>query len=193
MPPTLELLVQRLAQHSPGRIELPPREQAAVALIFAPAPNAPGLEFLLIERAIRSGDPWSGHMALPGGRRDPSDADLCATAVRETHEETGIDLCAAQLLGRLDDLRPIRQSERTLAVRPFVYALTAQPALTLSEEVAHAVWTPLALLAANARESSVEHRGTNLRVPSYVIDGRVVWGMTQRVLSGLLELLDQTR
>src|SRR5215471_21768996 len=62
-------------------------------------------EVLLIRRAQKTGDPWSGHMAFPGGRQDPSDLDLLHTAVRETQEEVGLELSPGRnLIGRLDDL-----------------------------------------------------------------------------------------
>lgn len=185
----LEQLAQRLAQRTPVEIELPAREQAAVAVILVPSQESSALDLLLIQRSLRAEDPWSGHMALPGGRRDPEDLDLCATAVREAREETGVELSCARLLGRLDDLRPIRQSERMLAVRPFVYWTSQRPELELSSEVAQALWVPLNSLAASAGEAQVEHRGAQLRVAAFLVQGRVVWGMTQRVLAGLLELV----
>lgn len=51
-------------------------------------------EVLFIKRAGRAGDRWSGHTALPGGKRDPQDADDVAAAIRETREEVGLDLTA---------------------------------------------------------------------------------------------------
>src|SRR6478752_6570976 len=70
---------------------------AAVAAVLVPSPDA----VLLIRRAERAGDPWSGHMALPGGRREPEDADLVETARRETFEEVGLQLARSDLLGGL--------------------------------------------------------------------------------------------
>jgi 8-oxo-dGTP pyrophosphatase MutT (NUDIX family) len=188
MSPRIDLLAQRLSQRSAREIEMNARDQAAIALILAPSPEHSSLEFLLIQRAEHAGDPWSGHMALPGGRRDVEDADLRATALRETREEVGVDLAGARLLGQLDDLRPLRQSDRTLAVRPFVYWAKEQPALDLSAEVAGALWVSLGGLAQTAGEADVNHRGAQLRVPAFLIEHRVVWGMTQRVLAAFLEL-----
>ena len=68
--------------------------EAAVALILLPTSDG-DLEALFIKRAEVEGDPWSGQMAFPGGRRDPVDDDLLATAARATLEETGIDLARA--------------------------------------------------------------------------------------------------
>jgi 8-oxo-dGTP pyrophosphatase MutT (NUDIX family) len=70
---------------------------AAVALVLVPHPDS----LLLIRRAERSGDPWSGQVGLPGGRRDPDDATLLSTAVREAVEEVGVHLPANACLGEL--------------------------------------------------------------------------------------------
>ncbi len=184
----IELLAQRLSQRTVREIDLPAREQAAVAVILSLGEGNETLELLLIRRSERVDDPWSGHMALPGGRREPQDADLCATAVRETREEIGVELFPARLLGRLDDIRPIRQSEQVLAVRPFVFWSTRRPELELGDEVAAALWVALPTLKASGGEARVQHRGAQLRVPAFLLEQRVVWGMTQRVLAGLLEL-----
>ncbi len=161
------------------------RRRAAVALVLAPSTSA-ALSVLLVRRTEREGDPWSGHMALPGGHAHPDDADLLDTARRETLEEVGIDLSDAELLGRLDDVSPMRSSD--LTVSPFVFGVTAQRTATLSNEVAEALWVPLDALASDALRDTreVEVRGTTLRVPAYVIDERVVWGMTFRLLERFL-------
>lgn len=188
MSASLDRLASALHVRIATEIDLPPQAQAAVALILAPRVEDSGLEALLIRRAERAGDPWSGHMALPGGRREPSDVDLIATACRETREETGLDLGEARVLGRLDDLRPIRQSERVLAVRPFVFALPVARAPRPSAEVAESLWIPLDELRRGAGEVWVEHRGTPLRVAAFRHGERIIWGMTQRALAALLEL-----
>src|SRR5262245_51926666 len=96
-----------------GRIHRSPPEPgatenvAAVALILVPGHT--GLETLFIRRAVRVGDPWSGQVGLPGGRRDPADVDLEHTAIRETREELAVDLGLAERLGPLDDLSPRTQ------------------------------------------------------------------------------------
>jgi 8-oxo-dGTP pyrophosphatase MutT (NUDIX family) len=160
---------------------------AAVAVILAPNPDA----VLLIRRAERAGDPWSGHMALPGGRQDPTDADLMATAVRETAEEVGLFLGAEHLIGALDDVVPRSPVLPPIAVRPYVFALDRRPALVLNPEVAATHWVPLELLLHPETSHSVQLdiRGESRVFPAFRLEDSVVWGMTERILSGLLRLL----
>src|SRR5687767_10801396 len=100
--------------------------RAAVAVILRDAPS--GIEMLFIRRAEHPEDPWSGHMAYPGGRAEAHDPDLQATAMRETLEEIGIDLArSAQLLGALDDIRAMARGVPVdLAITPFVFRLTEE-------------------------------------------------------------------
>jgi 8-oxo-dGTP pyrophosphatase MutT (NUDIX family) len=185
-PIDLGRLRSALAQ-APSLELLQPR-RAAVAVVLAPASSAVSspVSVLLLRRSEREGDPWSGHMALPGGHAHPDDADLLHTARRETLEEVGIDLGAAELLGRLDDVSPMRSSD--MVVRPFVFWAHAQQTVTLSSEVAEVLWVPLDALASDALRTTrdVEVRGSTLRVPAYVIDERVVWGMTYHLLERFL-------
>ena len=182
----LTRLRDRLAGHRPrvdDRGE--PLIWAAVAVILAPDPDS----ILLIRRADRAGDPWSGHMALPGGRQDPSEPDLVTTAVRETVEEVGLVLQPEHLLGSLDDVVPRTPSLPPIAVRPYVFALDRRPELTLNPEVAAARWVPLGLLLDPDTYDSVrlEILGESREFPAYRLDDSVVWGMTERILSSLLD------
>jgi 8-oxo-dGTP pyrophosphatase MutT (NUDIX family) len=188
-PSPWEALLQRLGTHPRPEPALPARAQAAVALLLVePEPGA-ALELLLIERALRTGDPWSGHMALPGGRREASDADLLATALRETQEETAVELSGSQLLGALADLRPLLNPERELLVRPYVFALRGRPAVRASAEVARYDWVSARALRASLCETEMQHGGRMLRLPTYCVGERRVWGMTQRILAPVLDLL----
>jgi 8-oxo-dGTP pyrophosphatase MutT (NUDIX family) len=165
---------------------------AAVALILSAGDDGePAL--LFIKRAERQGDPWSGHIAFPGGRHDPEDASLETTAVRETYEETGIDLRRdGVLLGTLDDLYPRTPTLPPVFVRPFVAALAGRPDLCLNAECADAFWVPLAALRTPdaVRESVVLVRGAERRVTSYRHGEHVIWGMTERILHQLLQIVD---
>jgi len=165
---------------------------AAVALILSAGGDGEP-ELLFIKRAERRGDPWSGHIAFPGGRHDPTDPSLEATAVRETFEEIGVDLRReALVLGTLDDLYPRTPTLPPVFVRPFVVALAGRPDLSLNAECADAFWVPLATLrgAEAVHESVVLVRGLERRVTSYRHGEHVIWGMTERILHQLLDLLD---
>ena len=103
-----------------------------------------GLEVLVIRRAENELDRWSGHMALPGGGKEPDDESVYDTARRETLEETGIDLDEGHFLGRLDDVRP-----RTiqLVISIVVVAIDAEPGPLDTREVVEAFWVPVDRLA----------------------------------------------
>lgn len=162
---------------------------ASVAIVLRDGAN--GVETLLIRRAQIEGDPWSGHMAFPGGRHDRTDPDLLATAIRETREEVGLDLeaCAAYL-GRLELLPAIAKGRLVgLTIAPFVFQLTDTVTLEPNHEVMEALWAPLADLASGAHETVVRYgvEGSQIELPAWDVEGRVVWGLTYRMLQALLE------
>ena len=182
----------RLAAHRPVRIAEAKVARASVAMVMVE--GASGVELLLIQRATRNDDPWSGHMALPGGRRDPSDADEIATAVRETREEVGIDLTAdGESIGYLDELRAIaRHRPLDLVISPVVFALRRPVVLALSaREVESAVWVPLSSLASH--EAHATHRrsldGVDSDFPAFRYQQYTIWGLTHRILDGFLQLV----
>lgn len=163
--------------------------RAAVSLIVRP--SEPDLDLLFIQRPISPTDPWSGHIAFPGGHRNAGEDDLGA-AIRETEEEVGIDLLGnGVLLGRLDDIQPIRGGPQ-LAVAAFVFAA---PAGTVDRpspvEVAQSLWIPIRHLA--DPRSAAEHlhileQGDRHRFPAVSYDGHVIWGLTYRMLIQFLEI-----
>ena len=157
---------------------------AAVAIILTPQPDS----ILLIRRADRSGDPWSGHMALPGGRREPADSELAATAIRETGEEVGVQLRLQDLLGSLPDVIPRTPVLPPIAVRPFVFLLPERPVLRLNPEVAQASWVPLDYLLRPDTHHPVqlEVAGKSRQVQAYQLENAIVWGMTERILTRFL-------
>jgi 8-oxo-dGTP pyrophosphatase MutT (NUDIX family) len=180
------ILKGRLSARAPKRVEDAGIMETAVALILTPGKL--GLEALFIRRAERADDPWSGHIALPGGRREPGDADRFATAVRETKEEVGVALPAAALLGALDDLAPSTPRLAPLVIRPYVFGLDPRPDARLSEEVAGVMWLPLSKLASCEGKAVVPLRGETREVDCYAYGGVVIWGLTYRILSGFLKL-----
>ena len=193
---TLDHVRRALRGHQTRTVEIAGARPAAVALVLLdgppapPAPPATGLEILLIRRAERPGDPWSGQIAFPGGRYEPDDPDLLATAIRETREETGVDLTSAERLGPLDDLHPRTPTLPPVVVRPFVFALGRRPALVPSDEVQRAFWLPLSRLgeAGVRRDITLTLRGAERTFPAYLVDDELIWGMTERILTPFIEL-----
>jgi 8-oxo-dGTP pyrophosphatase MutT (NUDIX family) len=192
--PRITQLRARLdARHSEpttaDRSELP---QAAVALVLRPAPH--DLELLLIRRAERRDDPWSGHMALPGGRVEPRDTSLTATAMRETFEEVAIDLnMLSTYLGALPALIPRAPAAPQIVVHPFVFAVASDTCAQTSPEVALTLWVGLEELA--HPDAVVEHELQMIGIepllfPAIDAQGHVVWGITYRVLLELLQIAD---
>ncbi len=189
---TLAAARRALREHRAHPVDAPGARPAAVALVLIEGHE--GLEALFIHRAERAGDPWSGQVALPGGRHEPSDPDLLATAIRETLEETGVDLSHAEHLGALDDLHPRTSALPPVLVRPFVFALVSRPPLVPSAEVQHAFWLPFARLLAPGvrREATLAVRGVERTFPAYLIGEEMIWGMTERIVTPFLSLLSPT-
>lgn len=151
-------------------------------------------EVLLIKRADHPLDPWSGHMAFPGGHQDDGDADLVATAVREAGEEVGIDLAAdAELLGRLDDVPAIvRAVPVDLIIVPQVFVLRRDADVCPNPlEVELALWAPIGpmLRGETATTRRYVHDGVPLDLPGCRVGDHVVWGLTYRMLDLLFDAL----
>lgn len=181
----------RIEGHRPT-LALPADEArllAAVALVFhQPVGGAP--ELLFIERARREGDPWSGQMAFPGGRRDPRDPDIATTASRETLEEVGLKLDAP--FGRLDDFSGSRNPRvPPLVVSPFVYQVHDRPRLAPNAEVQSTVWIPLPwiLHPDSSTDYPFEREGFSGTFPAIRFERYTVWGLTYRILHNLFTVL----
>ncbi|MFT3769362.1 MAG: CoA pyrophosphatase [Minicystis sp.] len=193
-PYDLPSLAARLAQLPRPGMSADPVARAAVAAILRDPGGGRDAEILFIRRAERHGDPWSGHMAFPGGRRDEDDASILATAVRETREEVGLDLEGhGTLLAELPELHAIAHGKRAgLIITPFVFALESDAPLSFAHhEVAEALWTPFGPLARREHAGTMtwEMEGRSLELPCLNVDGRVVWGLTYRMLEMLFEAL----
>lgn len=180
-------LAARLATRSPRIEDEVDRPRAAVAVVLAPDPDS----ILLIRRAERENDTWSGHLAFPGGRWSVGDADLMATARRETLEEVAVDLADAPMVGVLDDLVPRTPHLPPILVRPFVFTLSSAVPLHPNAEVSGAWWIPLDTFLVPGTYRAMEYRryGTLVQATGYHLDAGVLWGMTERILTPLLELL----
>jgi len=153
-----------------------------------------GPEVLLIRRAEHPSDPWSGHMAFPGGRQAAEDPTLLHTAMRETREEVGLDLSSqAERIGQLDDLQAIaRGKPQETVIRPFVFEVHRQSPIRVDEkEVAEALWTPLLPLYRGEVDTvrPYQWQGTQIDFPAYDVGGRVVWGLTYQMLRSFFRIL----
>ena len=187
----LKLRAALESRPAPGGEEDAGVRKAAVALIFRAGEDGRP-ELLFIKRADYPADPWSGQVAFPGGREEPGDSSLAATATRETREETGIDLARdGTFIGTLDDLRPRITRLPDVIVRPYVVLVDHHEPLILSHEVALAFWIPIAALkeAESWRETQILARGIQINARAFHHEGNIIWGMTERVLGQLMALL----
>ena len=158
--------------------------QAAVAVVLH---NAPAPRVLLMKRVERVGDPWSGHISLPGGGYQASDGDLRVTAIRESREELTIDLSSARLLGNLPTLHPRSSGgAKQVEVTPFVFVTDVALEPVPGPEALSAFWLPLALAASGAIDATYQIPSTELSFPSWTYEGHVIWGLTRRILDDLL-------
>jgi 8-oxo-dGTP pyrophosphatase MutT (NUDIX family) len=188
--PRLLQLRRIFEQHTPRAAErYDGSREAAVALLIRPGDE---LELLLIKRAEHEADPWSGHVALPGGRRDEDDVDLLHTALREAAEEVGITIeRGAQLLGGLDEVSPRNPRLPPLIIAPFVFAVPPDTTPVIDpREVEAAIWVPVSALRdeSAASEILITLESGSLTFPSLRYGEYVIWGLTHRILTQFLDM-----
>ena len=185
-----QTITQQLAQHQPV-LSNTGDSPAAVALILDSAASTDDPEIIFIERARVPNDPWSGHIAFPGGRREPGDQLSLDTAVRETEEEIGVDLSAGQLLGQLDDLTGRRSHH--LVVSCFVFMMSSVGPFRQNHEVADVFTLPISRLLETKRQTEVQYRAWQGQVfPAIRLSNHeepIVWGLTYRFLENFFALL----
>lgn len=188
---TVQRLQARLLQLERLQIEPERIAQAAVTIILR-AERAE-THALIIKRAEHPHDPWSGHLALPGGRADAVDEDLLATAARETLEEIGLNLRAGgQFLGRLPKLSPKNPRLPQIEITPFVALAPTEFDLQFSDEVADAFWVSLPQLKQEGMSSrhTWTREGVERAWPAYPSSRGPIWGITGRILNDFLNLFD---
>ena len=173
--------IERLAEALDQTSEKLDANAAVVVLLRATNQD---FQVLFVKRAKKSGDPWSGQTAFPGGKGSPEDRNLKETVVRETLEETSINLLeGCRFLGVMKHVRSTQKPE--MQILPFVVLLEKEQAIELNEELTEYFWTPLKELAKHkgtAKFSFGEH-------PAYIIDKHVIWGLTYKILQNLLSLV----
>ncbi|HEX4948933.1 MAG TPA: CoA pyrophosphatase [Blastocatellia bacterium] len=191
----IALLCQQLQERAlplaPLPVELNRIRQAAVTILLREHQQT--AELLIIKRAEHPNDPWSGHLALPGGRADAVDEHLIATAARETREEVGISLnWEDHFIGRLATLLPGNPRLPQIEITPLIAVAPTEPVLLLSEEVADAFWMPVRALQETGLSDvyRFHHQDAILKYPAYPSPGGPIWGITQRILTEFLGLLE---
>jgi 8-oxo-dGTP pyrophosphatase MutT (NUDIX family) len=192
--PYVARLMQSLADHPPVVVHPEPHTRLAAILLALRARSDGEPELLMIKRAEAEGDPWSGHIACPGGRMEPEDHGLAATAVRETLEETGVDVARdGRLLGHLDDITPRTPTLPPIVIRPYVALVRSDVEIVPSREVAAAFWVSVSAL----REQTawgigrVQVGGVLREVSVFQHGEHVVWGLTERVLRQFLAYMGE--
>ena len=154
-------------------------------------------DLLFIRRAEKPGDPWSGHMAFPGGHIEPSDDSLLTASIRETREEIGLDLATtAKHIGTIDHQRAQpRGRPLNMVIAPYVFRLEADAEFRPNHEVAEVVWTPLEPIARGTNHTEEERiiNGSAVMFSGYRINGgHFVWGLTYRMMQSFFQALDPT-
>jgi 8-oxo-dGTP pyrophosphatase MutT (NUDIX family) len=170
-----------------------PEPDAAVAIVHA---RGAADSVLLMRRAEREADAWSGHWSFPGGRREPEDRDLLHTALRELEEECGIRLARERLEAALPTAVARRRVGRFLLVAPFVFSVDdEQPPALDQREAVEAVWAPLSMLRDPARHAlrPVPGLPPQVRFPAIDLHGVPLWGFTYRLITDWLDLNPRER
>ena len=187
-------LIERLAEKlTPGELPAPldGKRSAAVAVLLHDVGGVDVVDdprVLLMKRAERAGDPWSGHISWPGGRHQSTDRDLLETAIRETREELGIELEGARLLGHLAPLHPRTSGPLGIEVTPFVFVTEVAVEPTCGPEALAAFWLPLATAGSGSLDGTYAYPSSQMTFPSWNYEGYVIWGLTWRILSDVLAL-----
>lgn len=186
-PTWTQQLASKLARRAPATLSDEGAQRAAVAVVIA-GTDDPAI--LFVKRRERAGDPWSGHVAMPGGFASPTDQSAARTAARETLEETGLDLGGAEPLGALDDVYPRTSHLPKVIVTPVVFAVAGRHPVSPSDEAERAAWVSVADLLKDGNRGSISlvRGGVTVNFPSINVDGLSIWGLTERVLSQLFSL-----
>ena len=129
----------------------------------------------------------AGEISFPGGRQDHPEEDLRATALREAHEEIGLDPADVELVGALP---PVGTFVTSYRIFPFVGRIQEQHVWTPQEsEVARVLEFSLTDLVRGHEMKRLVRKGVPIKTPTYTVEGHLVWGATARIVQSLLERL----
>ncbi len=173
-------------------VEINRTKQAAVTVLLRE--NFSTTEILIIKRAEHPRDPWSGHLALPGGRADATDKHLIHTAAREMSEEVGIELDQEKsFVGILPQLSPISSLLPKIEITPFIAVAPPEFLLQPNREVAAAFWMPVNELLRTGKSATYryQHGEAIVNYPAYPSPHGEIWGITMKILSNFLAILDE--
>ena len=192
---TLAQIETALANHDP--VTVTPKattRKAAVAIVMRDRPTQDPPEMLFIKRAEKEGDPWSGHMAFPGGHMESDDPSLQHAAMRETMEEIGLDLSNAQYLGALNHqhAQP-RGRVLDMLIAPHAFVIEGDPKFSPNYEVDEVVWAPMGPMIRNEIHDTETKpmAGTPTIFNGYRLErGHFVWGLTYRILQTFFTTID---
>ncbi len=190
----IDLVRSGLARHGASRVEQSAAAYAAVAVVLREGPR--GAEVLFIERAMSAEDPWSGHMAFPGGRLEGHDDSARTAACRETFEEVGLEITQSEYLGHLCDLTGRSGAPTPMIVSAHAFHLERDQPLSLDpKEVRSAFWFPLAELRSESRRTTHTIAQFPDRIFPAILVGEpgrhFVWGLTYRFLEEMFTLIDR--
>ena len=192
---TFENTIQLIRQKKPILQALPVEpariKQAAVTLLLRE--NLSVIEILIIKRAEHPRDPWSGHLALPGGRADATDANLIHTAAREMSEEVGIELdVETSFVGLLPQLSPANSLLPKIEITPLIALAPTEFSLQPNREVAAAFWMPITELQRTGKSASYryQHDEAIIKYPAYPSPHGEIWGITMKILSDFLGIFE---
>jgi len=164
-------------------------QRAAVAVVMQERPGL-GPSLLMIQRAEREGDPWSGQMAFPGGKHDIDDEHITQTALREISEELGVDAHLLSRFGRLSDIlaRPYRVQQKPMVVSPLLFKANAELELSPNAEVADVLWVPLSYFLSPDHRKTMQWSRYNkpLELPCYFYQEKRIWGLSLLMIDELM-------
>lgn len=182
-----------LQAYTARRIKEKRNNRASVAIILRE--NESAIEILFIKRSENPHDPWSGHMAFPGGRFEEQDGSIEETVIREVEEEIGLNLNACAIkFGNLDDVRAMARGKRLpMVITPFVFGIKKDCPINMNEEVVETHWIPLEFFKNKKSKSTLPYllKGITIPLPCYRYKNRIIWGLTYKMLHNFFTMLDQ--